>query len=149
MAALTVRDAAAEDEEAFRRLWEGYIRFYRVTVAEAVTAITWARILDPAAPVFARLADRNGSVAGFSVCILHAGTWTERPLCYLEDLFVDPTCRGQGIGRALIEDLITLAKTRGWSRLYWHTEESNRTARRLYDHFAATDGFVRYRLFFD
>ncbi|HEY8263776.1 MAG TPA: GNAT family N-acetyltransferase, partial [Methyloceanibacter sp.] len=34
----------------------------------------------------------------------------------------------------------------GWSRLYWHTRESNVAARRLYDKFAKADDFVRYRL---
>ncbi len=57
--------------------------------------------------------------------MLHAGTWTEQPICYLEDLFVDPALRGKGIGEALIDDLIAQAKEHGWSRLYWHTRENN------------------------
>ena len=54
--------------------------------------------------------------------------------------------RGHGIGRALIEDLLALARDRGWSRMYWHTNVSNQTARRLYDGFAKADDFVRYRM---
>jgi GNAT superfamily N-acetyltransferase len=81
--------------------------------------------------------------------VLHAGTWTEQPICYLEDLFVDPTLRGKGIGEALIDDLVAQAKERGWSRLYWHTRGDNAVARRLYNKFAAADDFVRYRLMFD
>jgi GNAT superfamily N-acetyltransferase len=69
------------------------------------------------------------------------------PICYLEDLFVDPNYRNRGLGRLLIQDLVDLAKIRGWARLYWHTQAAN-PARRLYSEFAGADDFVRYRLTF-
>jgi len=115
-------------------------------VAEAVTAGTWGRMLTPRSPLFGRLAQWNGEVAGFTVSVLHQGSWTLDPICYLEDLFVAPKVRDHGIGRALIADLLARAKERGWSRLYWHTRQGNAPARRLYDEFGVADDFVRYRL---
>ncbi len=144
---IACRDCRAGDEADWRRLWTGYNRFYNATIPELVTDTTWQRILDPQAPVLSRIAERAGSVIGFSVSVLHAGTWTIDPICYLEDLFVDTKVRGQGVGRALIEDLIALARSRGWGRLYWHTLADNVEARRLYDRFTPADEFVRYRLF--
>jgi GNAT superfamily N-acetyltransferase len=146
---LLIRDARPEDEPAWRRLWAGYCAFYETDVPEAVTAATWDRIFEPQSTIFCRIAERDGEVAGFTNSVLHLGTWTLAPICYLEDLFVDPVLRGHGIGRALIEDLLKLAGERGWSRLYWHTRGSNETARRLYDQFAQADDFVRYRIVFD
>ncbi|MCY1642589.1 GNAT family N-acetyltransferase [Methylorubrum sp. SL192] len=143
---MTIRDPAAADEAGWRRLWAGYLAFYGETLPEAVTAATWARILDPASPVFARLAERDGSLVGMTVNVLHEGTWSTTPVCYLEDLFVAPKMRGGGIGRALIADLVERGKARGWSRLYWHTQAGNAQARRLYEHFVAADDFCRYRL---
>ena len=148
-AALFIRDPRPDDEAAWRRLWAGYCAFYETDVSEAVTAGTWARTLTPQSPVFGRIAEWNGKVAGFTTSVLHEGTWTLAPVCYLEDLFVDPEARGHGVGRALIEDLVNLARERGWSRLYWHTREGNATARRLYGKFAVADDFVRYRIFLD
>src|SRR3984957_8300238 len=142
-----LRDPVAADEAAWRELWSGYNAFYETTVPEAVTARTWQRILDPAAPIFGRLAVVNDDVAGFSISVLHEGTWVVAPICYLEDLFVSPKIRGQGLGRMLIADLVDRAKSKGWSRLYWHTRENN-PARRLYDEFSKADDFVRYRLLF-
>jgi GNAT superfamily N-acetyltransferase len=141
-----IRDPAPSDESAWWRLWAGYCAFYETDVPEAVTAGTWARLLTAGSPLFGRIAEWEGRVAGFTTSILHQGSWTLHPICYLEDPFVPPEARGHGIGRALIEDLLARAKERGWSRLYWHTREGNAPARRLYDKFAAADDFVRYRI---
>ena len=143
---MLIRDPRPEDEAAWRRLWSGYVAFYESEVSDEVTAATWQRLLTPGSGMFGRIAEWRGAVAGFTVCVLHPGSWTLTPTCYLEDLFVDPETRGHGIGRALIEDLLTIARERGWSRLYWHTRQSNAVARRLYDKFAEADDFVRYRL---
>lgn len=146
---IVVRDIAEPDEAAWRRLWAGYIAFYETDVPAPVTGETWRRLLDRSTPIVGRVAERDQQVVGFSICVLHPGTWTTAPICYLEDLFVDPAERGGGIGRALIQDLIDRGRAQGWSRLYWHTHGGNAAARRVYDRFAAADGFVRYRLFLD
>lgn len=135
------------DEPAWRDLWSQYNDFYETKVAEAVTAHTWRRILDPTASIFGRIATADDVAVGFSNNVLHDITWAIAPVCYLEDLFVAPAFRGRGIGRMLIADLIERAKSNGWSRLYWHTRADN-PARRLYDEFTGADDFVRYRLFF-
>lgn len=146
---IVIRDPTAEDEADWRRLWAGYNDFYETRVEESVTAATWARLLRKSDGMFGRIAGYDGAIAGFAACVLHAGTWTQQPICYLEDLFVDPVLRGKGIGEALIDDLIARAKERGWSRLYWHTRENNTLARHLYDKYAMADDFVRYRVVLD
>lgn len=143
---VTVRDPRPSDEAHWRGLWEAYVRFYEADVPEAVTAATWARIMDPDHAIKARLAEQGGRVVGFAVSVLHAGTWVTAPICYLEDLFVAPEARGSGAGRALIEDLVAQGKARGWARLYWHTHRGNTTARLLYDRLGPVDDFVRYTL---
>ena len=143
--AIRIRDPAAKDEEAWRKLWFDYCTFYQTNLPENVTARTWQRILDPASPIFARFAIVNDAVAGFCINVLHEGTWAVGPICYLEDLFVDAGFRGRGLGRALIADVLDRARSNGWSRLYWHTRMDN-PARRLYDEFAKADDFVRYRM---
>jgi GNAT superfamily N-acetyltransferase len=141
-----IRDAKAADEASWRRLWAGYCGFYRSVVLPQVTDATWRRILDPGASIFGRIAEQDGAVVGFANCVMHEGTWASGSICYLEDLFVDPKVRGQGVGRLLLQDLVDLGKSRGWEYLYWHTQAGNATARRLYDRFAAVDDFVKYRV---
>jgi GNAT superfamily N-acetyltransferase len=144
-----IRDPNADDEAHWRDLWAQYVAFYEAEVSEAVTAGTWRRLLNPGSGMFGRLAEWQGTVFGFTVSVLHPGSWTLAPICYLEDLFVAPQARGHKLGRALIDDLVDRAKQRGWSRLYWHTRAGNEPARRLYDQFVTADDFVRYRLLLD
>lgn len=145
---IEVRDAAPQDEPRWRALWAAYLRFYRAQIPDATTADTWRRILDPQSSLFCRTATLDGAVVGFAVCVLHEGTWSPDPVCYLEDLYVDEAARGAGVGRALIDDLAARGRRDGWRRLYWHTQTGNATARRLYDRFAQADDFVRYDLDF-
>ena len=147
-AGVSIRDAEAGDEAAWRALWAGYLDFYRSTLGPEVTAETWRRILDPDGPIRARMAVLDGRVVGFAICIIHASTWSLAPRCYLEDLFVAPEARGAGVGKALLDDLVAIARARGFDALYWHTQSGNETARRLYDRFGPADDFVRYRLRF-
>jgi len=144
---MRIRDATAADEAGFRRLWDAYLAFYEVTLDPAVTDQTWARILDPASPLSARLAvDAAGQVQGFAVWHHHIASWHLAHDLYLEDLFVDPAARGTGLGRALLDDLFALARARGFGRIYWHTDEGNARARSLYDSYAPADGHIRYRM---
>ena len=143
---MIIRDCTPADETAWRGLWQGFLDYYRVDLAPEITRFTWARLMDPASPLKARLAVVEGAVLGFAIHQHHPSTWVMGDDCYLEDLFVSPDARGMGLGRALIEDLKALAKSRGWQRLYWNTDASNETARRLYDSITPDDGHVRYRL---
>jgi GNAT superfamily N-acetyltransferase len=146
MEMLELRDATLDDKTAFLSLWDQYLAFYKVDLAPDVTEATWTRLMDAASPVKARLALMGGRAMGFAIHLHHPSTWVTTEDCYLEDLFVAETARGHGLGRALIDDLIALARRKGWARLYWHTDEGNTRARALYDQYVASDGHIRYRL---
>ncbi len=142
--ACTIRAALPSDEAAWRELWRGYLVFYKVELSEEVTRRTWRRILDPESAVMCVVAEVEGRVRGFANCVVHENTWETQPVCYLEDLFVDPAARGLGIGRTLLEWLRNAMRAEGWARVYWVTKADNDRARRLYDSFTHVDDVVRY-----
>ena len=65
-------------------------------------------------------------------------------LTFAHDLFVADAMRGSGVGRKLIEAVYEVARTRGCSRVYWLTQETNVRAMALYDKVAQKSGFVQY-----
>ena len=124
---------------------DAYTRFYEREPCEAVTRHTWSRILDPASPIHAIVGEgEDGEVIGIANYVIHENTSTLTPVCYLEDLFVEPGRRGTGAGKQLIDWLLAETKAQGWSRLYWQTKENNYRARGLYDKYGPHSGFVRY-----
>ena len=142
---VTIRKIQPNDERRWRELWDAYTRFYEREPCEAKTRHTWSRILDPAFPVHAIVAQaKDGEVIGIANYVIHENTSTLTPVCYLDDLFVDPTSRGTGVGKQLIDWLLAETMAQGWSRLYWHTRENNYRARGLYDKYGPHSGFVRY-----
>ncbi|MBO9096903.1 MULTISPECIES: GNAT family N-acetyltransferase [unclassified Rhizobium] len=143
---VTIREARRDDEARWRALWADYLAFYGVGISDDITDLTWRRVFDPASAIFMRVAVVDDVVMGFALCLTHEGTWTSGLDCYLEDLFVDAEVRGRGLGQALLDDLVALSKASGWTRLYWHTDETNSTARKLYDRFVQSDGHIRYRI---
>lgn len=145
---VSVRAARPEDESRWRELWADYLTFYELTLDRAITDATWRKAIGDTSAIFMRVAEVDGRVVGFSLSLTHEGTWIETLDCYLEDLFVDASARGKGVGRALLDDLVALCRDNGWARLYWHTAEDNRTARKLYDSYVETDGHIRYRIEF-
>ena len=103
---LNVRPIARDDYEAWRPLWDGYNAFYGrsgpTALPEDVTHITWGRFFDPAEPVYALVAERDGRVVGLVHYLYHRSTTAIAMTCYLQDLFTDARARGGGVGRALI-----------------------------------------------
>lgn len=141
-----VRRIEPRDEPRWRELWDGYTRFYLREPNEPITRHLWSRILDAAMPVWAIVADSDDGVIGMANYVIHENTSSLTPVCYLEDLYVDPSRRAAGVGQMLIDWLVSESKSRGWSRLYWHTRETNYRARGLYDKYAPHSGFLRYAI---
>lgn len=143
--AITIRPIEPGDELRWRELWDAYTRFYEREPSEPLTASTWQRIFDSGVPVHAIVADDSDArVVGIANYLVHESTSALRPVCYLQDLFVDPAWRSGGVGAQLIDWLVVEMARQGWSRLYWHTKENNYRARGLYDKYNRHSGFLRY-----
>jgi GNAT superfamily N-acetyltransferase len=145
MSDIVIRKAEARDEARWRDLWAGYVSFYRGSVPEEATAFTWSRILDAGSAIECLVGERDGVVQGICNYLFHDSTWSTQPICYLQDLYVDPAARGGGLAKKLILACEDDAKARGAFRLYWQTQEYNAPARSLYDTIVPRSSFIVYR----
>jgi GNAT superfamily N-acetyltransferase len=143
---LTIRAIEEKDKDQWLKLWAGYLEFYKSTISSEQTELTWKRLINNEQKMFGFVAESEEGVIGFTHCLFRPSTWTETDYCYLEDLFVDPSIRGKGVGRALMSKVVELAKEKNSKRVYWTTQEFNKTARVLYDSITPVSEFVQYRL---
>lgn len=143
---LSIRPIKADDKPRWLELWQGYLTFYKTEYSPEKTELTWKRLLDPNFNLYSLVAESEGRVVGMTTFNFQNSTWSENGQCLLEDLFVDDSLRGKGAGRALIDAVISEAKSRGCSRVYWNTDETNETARKLYDSYVLESGKQQYRI---
>ena len=81
---------------------------------------------------FCSIAEWNGEPAGFALWFYNYSTFLARHGIWLEDLFVAPERRGNGVGKALIVDLARRCVTEDLGRLEWAVLEWNEPSIRFY-----------------
>lgn len=142
---MIVRPLKAEDEAAWRRLWTGYLEYYETSVPEEVYQSSFARMLSGDDHEFhGMVAELDGQLVGLVHYLFHRHGWKIENICYLQDLYTDPTVRGKSIGRALIEAVYTAADSAGAQAVYWLTQDFNEAGRRLYDRVGQLTPFIKY-----
>ena len=144
-----IRSATVKDVPLIRELIEGLAEYERlrhqcVATDELLTATLFGE--RPVAEVV--IAEADGTPAGFALFFHNYSTFLARPGIYLEDLFVRPGHRGQGIGRALLQHLASLAIARGCGRLEWAVLDWNVDAIGFYTGLGALpqDDWTTYRV---
>ena len=100
----------------------------------------------PAAEVV--IAEHDCAPAGFALFFHNYSTFLGSPGIYLEDLYVRPSVRSRGVGRALLAHLARLAVSRGCGRLEWAVLDWNERAIGFYRRLGARamDDWTTYRL---
>ncbi|HEX6527503.1 MAG TPA: GNAT family N-acetyltransferase [Streptosporangiaceae bacterium] len=148
---IVVAPLEPEDRPAWEELARDYKAFYRTPTSDEEYDTTWRQLHDEGSGFYGLGAYLDSALDGTSAralvgithYLLHPLFWYG-DACYLQDLFVAETARGQGAARALIERVAEQARIRGATRLYWMTQDDNARARLLYDKVASFSGFIRY-----
>ena len=144
---IVIRWPVDSDFSEWRVLWDEYLAFYETSRSESHTLSLWQRLFDAGDPIECLVADMDGRVIGLTHYLPHADTFDDRPICYLSDLYVDSSARGQGIATLLIRAVEQRSKDQGWWSVYWQTAEDNQQARALYDKITGgASGHIIYEL---
>jgi GNAT superfamily N-acetyltransferase len=138
-APFAIRAAEPRDLEAIVRLITGLAEFEKLTHLLAVTPETLRPHLFGERPVAeALVVEKQERLVAFALFFANFSTFLGRPGLYLEDLFVEPEQRGEGIGEALLTRLAQLAVSRGCGRFEWSVLDWNENAIRFYERMGAT-----------
>jgi hypothetical protein len=118
--AISIRMAQEADFDQWLPLWKGYQTFYKTSISDETTAITWARFHNPSEPMHCAVAEQDGKLIGMVHYIQHRSCWTTGDYMYLQDLFVDPQVRDvarDGADRACVR---AFSRGRRLARLVAH-----------------------------
>lgn len=146
---LHIRAATADDSELILRFIVELAVYEKAGDQVAATVDTIASSLFGAGtPARALICEADGEPVGFAVYFFNYSTWQARKGLYLEDLYVSPSSRGQGAGKALLRHLAALAVAEGCGRFEWSVLDWNQPAIDFYRSIGALpqDEWVRYRL---
>ena len=135
----TLRPAAPQDLDAIVALITELAEFERLTHLLEVTPAKLAPHLFGERPVAeCVVGEKGGEVVAFALFFTNFSTFLARPGLYLEDLYVRPAHRGNGLGRALLEHLGHLAAERGCGRFEWSVLDWNADAIAVYEKMGAS-----------
>jgi GNAT superfamily N-acetyltransferase len=140
-----IRPLQPDDEPHWRRLWRGYLAYYETTLPDTIYDAYFARLLgDDPQDFHGLIAEVDGTPVGLTHYVYHRHGWKVENVCYLQDLYADPSVRGTGVGRALIEAVYKAADEAGAPAVYWLTQDFNAEARKLYDRIGTLTPFLKY-----
>ena len=136
---LTVTAAGPEDLPAIHAMIRDLARYERLEHLHTGSLEQLGAALFGPEPVAEVLIGRiDGEIGGFALFFHNFSTFLARPGLWLEDLFVDPSYRGQGLGKALLVALAGLARERGCGRFEWAVLDWNAPAIGFYETLGAT-----------
>lgn len=127
---LSIRTAKSEDLDAVYTLNQEFAKLYKAE--DKLTLSKQQLKKDYQSKYFdCRVAVVNESIIGFTSFFTAYYTWVGKCL-YLDDLFVTQTYRSQGIGEALLDDSIAIAKASDCTRVVWQVSDWNKKAQKFY-----------------
>jgi len=120
--------------DALLPLIAAYQRFYEVEeIDNERNRAFFSRFLAPSDDGLLLGAWRDGELLGYACLYWTFTSLVPAEIVLMNDLYVIPAARGQGVGRTLIEASAIVARERGAHHLQWVTAPDNTTAQRLYD----------------
>ena len=133
-----------EDKQDWIDMWPDYADLE--PPSQDLLSFTFSRLLDADQnPYGLFLRDKKTErLLGFLHYVLHDSSWTQRKICYMEDVYILPDYRRQGYFKELYSAFRAKGKEDGWSIIHWMIPPDNKVGRQVYDSIASQTNWIRY-----
>lgn len=130
---LNIRSAKPEDASTIIRFIRELAEFEKLLHEVVADEATLKRTLfEEQNGAEALIAELEGQAVGYALFFKSYSTFLARPGIYLEDLYVNPAFRSQGIGEAVLKHLAGVCLERNYGRLEWSVLDWNERAIKFY-----------------
>ena len=127
-----IRDIKLNDKEDWEFLYKGYADFYKVEMNAKILKTVWQWIHDKNHEVFGLAYEQDNKIIGIAHYRKMPSPLRGKYIGFLDDLYVDPKYRRNGIGGKIIKELNAISKRNNWNLVRWITRDDNTTAKSLY-----------------
>ena len=144
---IVVSELSLQDRVEWEALYYGYAEFYKVPMNQEILDNVWSWIFDKNNAFYALVAKDD---AGRHLGLMHYRSMPSplrgKLVGFLDDLFIKPEFRGNGVVDALYEALKRSALDKGWPFIRWITAENNYRGRGVYDKLSDKTQWVTYQM---
>ncbi|MCR8922957.1 GNAT family N-acetyltransferase [Dasania sp. GY-MA-18] len=144
---LSVSPLLEQDRNDWEALYCAYVHFYNMPMDDEILDTIWSWIFDGEQDFYCLLAkDEQGKGIGFMHYRAMPSPIRGQMVGFLDDLFVQPECRGSGVVDLLFDTLHDSAKDKGWPFIRWITADNNYRGRAVYDKLAEKTQWQTYQM---
>ena len=141
-----IREIRLDDKEEWVLLYKGYADFYKVEMNDKILKTVWEWIHDNNNDVSCLVYEKNNKIIGIAHYRRMPSPLRGKYIGFLDDLFVDPNHRRNGVGEKIIKELKAISKRNNWDLVRWITRDDNTTAKSLYEKLSKKTNWEVYEL---
>lgn len=136
-----------EDKLQWQQLYQGYANFYNVEINQQILDTIWQWVEDPQQPFFALVAkNQDDQIIGLMHSRAMPSPLRGTMVGFVDDIFVSPDHRGNGVVDAMFSALEQQAKQQGWPLVRWITADNNYRGRGAYEKVAERTHWITYQM---
>lgn len=138
MSSVNIRPFVAADLSSLLVLCQEHAEFEGGQLAVTLTPERLQQVLlDEVAPLQCLVVERGSHLVGYATFVVQWSTWHADRYLYLDCLYLQAECRGQGLGRRMMDRVQREAVQRGCGHVQWQTPADNQSAIEFYEHIGA------------
>ena len=141
-----IREIRLDDKNQWEVLYRGYADFYKVEINNKILNTVWEWIHDKNHDVCGLLYEQNNKIIGLAHYRKMPSPLRGKYIGFLDDLFVDPIHRRNGVGEKIIKEIKAISIRNNWNLVRWITRDDNTTAKFLYEKFSKKTNWDVYEI---